>query len=81
MAVAIKQRIKGELSICASAGVASCKVVAKVASELSKPDGLIEVAAGEERSFLSPLPIAKLLGIGRKGERILNDLGNYLLCR
>jgi len=75
MAVAIKKRIKDELGLCASIGIASCKVVAKVASELSKPDGLLEVAVGQERSFLSPLPITKLPGIGKKTERILNGLG------
>ncbi len=75
MALAIKQRIKEELGICASVGVASCKVVAKVASDLSKPDGLLEVASGDERSFLAPLPIAKLPGIGKKTERILRGLG------
>ena len=87
MALAIKQRIKDELGLCASIGVASCKVVAKVASELSKPDGLLEVANGDERSFLAPLPIAKLPGIGKKTERVLTGLDittmerNYLLCR
>ena len=75
MAVAIKQRIKNELGLCASVGVASSKVVAKIASELSKPDGLLIVADGEERSFLAPLPIAKLPGIGKKTERILKGLG------
>jgi len=75
MAIAIKQRIKVELELCASIGIASSKVVAKVASELSKPDGLLEVADGEERSFLAPLPIAALPGIGKKTERILNGLG------
>jgi len=75
MAVNIKQRIKNELGLCASAGIASSKVVAKVASELSKPDGLLEVAAGEEHSFLAPLPVAKLPGIGKKTERILRGLG------
>jgi len=75
MAVNIKQRIKDELGLCASAGIAGCKVVAKVASELSKPDGLLEVAPGKERSFLAPLPIAKLPGIGSRSERILNSLG------
>jgi len=75
MAIAIKQRIKGELGFCASVGIASGKVVAKVASELSKPDGLLEVAAGEERSFLAPLPVARLPGIGRKSEQILKGLG------
>ena len=75
MALAIKQRIKDELGLSASVGIASGKVVAKIAAELSKPDGLLEVAAGEERSFLAPLPIAKLPGIGKKTEGILNGLG------
>ncbi len=75
MAVTIKKRIKDELRLCASVGIAGCKVVAKVASELSKPDGLREVAAGEERSFLAPLPIAELPGVGKKAERILKGLG------
>ena len=75
MAIAIKQRIKDELGLCASVGIASGKVVAKVASELSKQDGLLEVAGGEERSFLAPLPVAKLPGVGKKTERILRDLG------
>ena len=75
MAAKIKQRIKEELGLSASVGIASGKVIAKVASELSKPDGLLEVAAGKERSFLAPLPVAKLPGIGSKTERKLNRLG------
>ncbi|MFC2066104.1 DNA polymerase IV [Chloroflexota bacterium] len=75
MATAIKQKVEGELGLCASVGIASCKVVAKIASDLSKPDGLIEVPAGEERSFLSLLPVAKLPGIGKKSERIAKGLG------
>ena len=75
MAVNIKQRIKEELGLCASVGIASGKVVAKVASELSKPDGLLEVAWGEERAFLAPLPIARLPGVGKKAEQLLTRLG------
>ncbi|MBI4283989.1 MAG: DNA polymerase IV, partial [Chloroflexi bacterium] len=75
MALAIKRRVKEELGLCASVGVARGKVVAKVASDLSKPDGLIEVANGEERSFLAPLPIGKLPGVGKKTERVLRSLG------
>ena len=75
MAVAIKQRIKDKLDICASIGIASGKVVAKIASDLSKPDGLLEIPAGKERSFLEPLPVAKLPGIGKKSEQILKGLG------
>ena len=75
MAVAIKQRIKDETGLPSSVGIASCKVVAKIAAELSKPDGLLEIAAGEERSFLAPLPIAKLPGVGKKTESVLSGLG------
>ncbi len=75
MAVNVKQRIKDELGLCASVGIASSKVVAKVACEQSKPDGLLEVAAGDERSFLAPLPVAELPGIGKKTERVLKGLG------
>ena len=75
MALSIKQRIKDELGLCASVGIASCKVAAKVASGLSKPDGLLEVARGEERAFLAPLPVDKLPGIGKTTERKLRGLG------
>ena len=75
MALSIKQRIKDELGICASVGISSCKVVAKIASDLSKPDGLIEIPHGEERSFLAPLPIDKLPGVGKKTQQKLGGLG------
>lgn len=74
-ALRIKQRIKDELSITASVGIAASKVVAKIASGLSKPDGLIEVAPGQERLFLAPLPVDRLPGVGAKGEAILNKIG------
>lgn len=79
MATKMKQRIKDELGLCASVGIGSCKVVAKVASELSKPDGLLEVADGKERSFLAPLPVAELPGIGKKTERVLKGLGIHTI--
>jgi len=75
MALKIKQRVKDELGINASVGIASVKVVAKVASDLSKPDGLLEVPPGEERGFLEPLPVKRLPGIGKKNEQILSGLG------
>ena len=75
MASNIKQRVKDELGLSASVGIASSKVVAKIASELAKPDGLLEVATGEERSFLKPLPVGKLPGIGKKTGQILKGLG------
>jgi len=79
MAVKIKQQVSDELGLCASIGIASSKIVAKVASDLSKPDGLVEVAAGDERSFLAPLPIAKLPGVGKKTEQILKSLGIHAI--
>jgi len=75
MAAKIKQRVKAELGINASVGIANSKVVAKVASEMSKPDGLLEIGEGKERSFLAPLPIARLPGVGQKTEGKLKRLG------
>lgn len=75
MAQKIKRRVKDELGICASIGIASSKVVAKIASDASKPDGLLEVSPGDEHSFLAPMAVNKLPGIGRKSEQILKNLG------
>ncbi len=75
MAHKIKQRVQDELGLCASIGIASCKVVAKVASDASKPDGLIEVPQGEERDFMAPLPVEKLPGVGKQSAKVLRGLG------
>jgi len=71
----IKERVRKELKLIASVGVASCKVVAKIASDLGKPDGLIEVTAGQEKGFLAPLPVASLPGVGKKTEQVLKAMG------
>jgi len=75
LALAIKERINKELKITGSVGIATCKVVAKIASALCKPDGLLEIAPGDEQAFLNPLPIAKLPGVGKKTEQALKDMG------
>ena len=75
LAFTIKKRIKKELKLIASIGIAGCKVVAKIATDFGKPDGLIEVAGGEEKDFLSPLPIASLPGVGKKTEQSLKAMG------
>ena len=75
MADKIRQRIRDELGINASVGIAGCKLVAKVASEKAKPDGLVEVPAGKDSAFLAPLAIGEMPGIGRKTERTLRGLG------
>ena len=79
MADKMKQRIRNELGLCASIGIASCKVVAKVASDLSKPDGLIEVAPGGERDFLAPLPVEKLPGVGKQAVKVIKSLGVHTI--
>lgn len=75
MGTLIKKRVRGELGLPVSIGIASCKVVAKVASAASKPDGLLEIGYGKEAEFLAPLPMAKLPGIGKKTEAVLAGLG------
>ena len=75
MARAIKQRINDQLNITASVGIATCKVVAKIASALCKPDGLLEVKPGQEQAFLNPLPVGKLPGVGEKTEQVLKEMG------
>ena len=75
MAVEIKRRIRDELGLPASVGIAGSKIVAKVACEKSKPDGLIEVPKGGERAFLAPLPVGELPGVGKKAEEQLTRLG------
>jgi len=71
----IKQRIRDETQLTASAGLAANKFVAKVASDLQKPDGLVAVAAGGEVRFLAPLPVDLIWGVGRVTAKALRDLG------
>ena len=65
----------GELELTASVGVATTKLVAKVASDLDKPDGLVVVPPGEEAAFLAPLPISRLWGVGQKTAAVLAEFG------
>jgi DNA polymerase-4 len=71
----IKVRLRDEIGLTASAGVAENKFLAKVASDLEKPDGLVEVPPGEGARFLAPLPIARLWGVGPATARTLAILG------
>jgi DNA polymerase IV len=75
MAEAIRRKVKSELGLAVSAGIGSNKLVAKVASDAAKPDGVLEIAAGGEAAFLSPMTIGKLPGIGKKTEPLLRRLG------
>ncbi len=75
IARAIKDDIRDGLELTASAGVAPCKFVAKVASDLRKPDGLVVVRPGEERAFLAPLPVERMWGVGPKTAPKMRALG------
>ncbi len=71
----IKERIREETRLTASAGLAANKFVAKVASDLEKPDGLVAVPPGEEAPFLAPLPVERIWGVGKVMARELRALG------
>lgn len=71
----LKEKIKKETNLTASIGLAPIKIVAKIASDLNKPDGFLEVKKRKLLNFLWPLDIGKLWGIGAKTKKVLNDLG------
>jgi DNA polymerase IV (DinB-like DNA polymerase) len=70
----IKQEIKNKEGLTASVGIGPNKLVAKVASDFQKPDGLTLVKEEEVGKFLEPLPVRKLLWVGRKTESKLKEL-------
>jgi DNA polymerase IV len=71
----IKREIRDELGLVASIGIAPVKFAAKIASDLGKPDGFVLVEPGGLHEFLDPLPVSRLWGVGRIGERALQQLG------
>jgi DNA polymerase-4 len=75
----IAERIRREVlertELVVSVGVATCKYVAKVASDLDKPDGLVVVPPGEERAFLADLPLSRLWGVGPSTRATLERAG------
>lgn len=75
----ITSRIRAELGLPASCGIASSKSVAKIASGVAKPAGVRMVRAGEEAAFLGPLPVRKLPGIGPVAEQKLLRAGYVTL--
>jgi DNA polymerase IV (archaeal DinB-like DNA polymerase) len=75
LAKEIKREILKEEKLTCSIGVGPNKLVAKVASDFQKPDGLTVVREEQVEAFLSPLPVRKLLWIGKKTEAKLNSMG------
>jgi nucleotidyltransferase/DNA polymerase involved in DNA repair len=75
IARAIKKEIRETTGLTASAGVGPNKFIAKIASDLKKPDGLVVVESGEVENFLRDLPISRLWGVGPKTEDRLLEIG------
>jgi len=71
----IRSRILERTQLTVSAGVATGKMVAKIASDSCKPNGLLSVPPGEEAAFLAPLPVGLLWGVGPKTQRRVTGLG------
>ncbi|HOX06734.1 MAG TPA: DNA polymerase IV [Planctomycetota bacterium] len=71
----LKRRIREETRLTASVGVAPNKFLAKLASDLRKPDGFLVIAADEAPALLAALPVSRLWGVGRATEEILGTLG------
>jgi len=71
----VRARIRAEVGLTASAGVATVKMVAKIASDANKPDGLTVVPPGTEAEFLAPMPVGRLWGIGPKTQPRLERAG------
>jgi DNA polymerase-4 len=75
VAGAIREQIRQELNLTASAGVAPNKFLAKIASDWRKPDGLFVIQPGDVDTFLSPLPVGRLPGVGKVTGEKLDKLG------
>jgi DNA polymerase-4 len=75
VAKTIRQQIREELHLTASAGVAPNKFLAKIASDWRKPDGLFVIQPEEVEAFLTPLPVGRIPGVGKVTEKNLESLG------
>jgi len=71
----IQEEIRAELDLTASIGLASVKFIAKIASDLEKPAGITVCPPGQERTFLAPLDVRKLWGVGPKAAQRLAEMG------
>lgn len=71
----LKERVRREVGLVLSVGVAGNKLCAKIASDLGKPDGFVVVPRGAEAAFLAPLPLGRLWGVGEKMREALGALG------
>jgi DNA polymerase IV len=77
IAAALRRRVRDEIGLPLSVGVARTKHLAKVASQVAKPDGLVAVNPADERAFLDPLPVRLLWGVGPTTEHRLHEAGIF----
>jgi DNA polymerase-4 len=75
----IRDHVRADTGLTASVGVASTKLLAKLASDLSKPDGLLVVEPGTELDFLHPLDVRRLWGVGPATQKRLARLGVHTI--
>jgi DNA polymerase-4 len=71
----LRRAVRDETQLAVSIGIAPVKMVAKIASDLAKPDGLLEVAPAEVAGFLAPLPVRRIWGVGPVAEQRLLGAG------
>jgi len=71
----MKDDVKAKQKLTCSIGIGPNKLVAKIAADIQKPDGLTVVRPDEVKGFLSPLPVSRLIGIGKKTEKKMETLG------
>jgi len=75
IAAEIRRRVRDEIGLPVSVGAARTKHLAKIASQVAKPDGIVVVEPGDERSFLDPLPVRLIWGVGPVTRQRLDDRG------
>src|SRR5207245_8224474 len=75
----MKARIRDDTQLTASVGIAPNKFLAKLASDLRKPDGLVVIEPHQVAEVLRPLPVGRLWGVGKKGEKRLHALGLHTI--
>ena len=77
IATEIRERIKDEIGLTSSAGISTNKFIAKVATEINKPNGQKTIHPSQIDGFLKKLPIEKFFGVGKVTAKKMNDLGIY----
>src|SRR6185312_8174264 len=81
IAARLRRRVRAEVGLPITVGVARTKFLAKVASGVAKPDGLLVVAPARELAFLHPLPVERLWGVGRVTANKLRERGIFTVGR